>query len=112
MSVNKYHEDAWTTRLFYGLRNGIKEFNGKLYAHLRGRCTSLGGGTLPIGVTNDGFIFKGSPDFISKSIPINVSHSLGDDDDSDGDASSDMSGESVKVEHAHQLPPNSPYKHI
>ena len=103
MSVNNYDEDTWTTRLFYGLRKGINDFDGNLYAHY---STALGG-KLPSGISSDGFLFKGSPDFIFKSIPINV-YSLGDDEGED--ELSDTSSESVRVEHAHQPSPNTSYK--
>ena len=106
LSVSEYDEDTWTSCLFYGLQNGIEEFEGDLYVHLRGRRTFVGGGRLLPGVTNDGLLFKGSPDFMFKLILINVSHSV-EDDDGDGDRSSDTSrsGESVRVEHPHQLLP-------
>ena len=63
LSVKDYDEDTWTTRLFYGLRKGIDDFDRNLYAHYRGRCTALGG-KLPNGISSDGFLFKGSPDFV------------------------------------------------
>ena len=107
MVANDYDEDTWTTRLFYGLRKGIDDFDGNLYAHYRGKHAALGG-KLPSGISSNGFLFKGSPDFIFKSIPINVSHSLGDDYEAEW--SSDTSGESVRVEHAYQPSPNTSYK--
>ena len=108
--VNDYDEDIWTTRLFYGLHKGINDFDGNLYAHYRGKRTALGG-KLPPNVSSDRFLFKGSPDFMFKSIPINVSHtcSVGNGD-GDIDEWSDTSGESVKVENAHQSSPNTAYK--
>ena len=51
---------------------------------------------------------QGFTRFCFKSIPINVSHSLGDDEG--GDELSDTSGESVRVEHAYQPSPNTSYK--
>ena len=106
--MNDYDEDMWTTRLFCGLRKGINDFNGNLYAHYRGKRTALGG-KLPSNVSSDGFLFRGSPDFIFKSIPINVSHSLGDGE-GDTDELSDTSGESVQVQHAYQPSSNTSYK--
>ena len=98
---------------FFGLHNGIEKFNGALYAHLRGRSTSLAlEERLPLGVSSDGLLFKGAPDFMFKWMPVNVVHNAGDDDGDDDDGSSDTStsGESIKMEHAHQLPPNTAYK--
>ena len=117
--ANAYNEDTWTTRLFFCLSTGLKDFSGKLTASLRGRRvgSAVIQATCPPGVPEECFLFMGVPDFTiswkkpSTGSPVSVvttdpTITISDSPNSD-ESELDTSG---RCENAHQMSPNNVYR--